>query len=170
MDKDKAHYVVVTGIIVKDGKFLIAKRSDAELAFPGRWTVPGGKLEAKDYLNVPKSNSVGWYQILEKVLEREIKEEVGLEVKDFGYVTNLSFIRPDDIPVVVLSLRCHWKENDVNLSKDLTEYKWVSAEEAKGYDLIDGILEEIELTDKILKGEKAKLELRSENQAHLPEN
>jgi 8-oxo-dGTP diphosphatase len=160
MNKDKAHYVVVTGIVVKDGKFLIAKRSEDELAFPGRWTVPGGKMEAKDYSNIPKSNSIGWYQILEKVLEREIREEVGLEVKDFGYVTNLSFIRPDNVPTVVISLMCQWKENDVKLSKDLTEYKWVTLGEAKDYDLIEGILEEIELADKILKGEKAELELR----------
>jgi len=26
-DKNKAHYIVVTGIIIKDGKFLITKRS-----------------------------------------------------------------------------------------------------------------------------------------------
>ena len=31
-------------IIVKDGKYLIAKRADYEKAFPGLWTVPGGKL------------------------------------------------------------------------------------------------------------------------------
>ena len=47
-DPEKAHYVVATGIIVKDGKFLIAKRSEKEKRWPGRWTVPGGKLEKKD--------------------------------------------------------------------------------------------------------------------------
>lgn len=40
-DKNLAHYVVVTGILVKDGKFLITKRADWEKAFPGKWTVPG---------------------------------------------------------------------------------------------------------------------------------
>jgi 8-oxo-dGTP pyrophosphatase MutT (NUDIX family) len=162
MNQDKAHYVVVTGIIVKDGKFLIAKRSEKELAFPGRWTVPGGKLEASDYTKMPKSNKTGWYQILEKVLVREIGEEVGLEVKDFDYVTNLTFIRPDNIPVVVLSLMCNWKAGDVELCNDLTEYKWVNAEEAKDYDLIAGIQEELELAEKLLKGEKAELELRKD--------
>jgi len=28
---------------------LIAKRSEKEKAFPGKWTVPGGKLEVLDY-------------------------------------------------------------------------------------------------------------------------
>ncbi len=160
MSKDKFHYVIVTGIIVKDGKFLIAKRSENEKAFPSRWTVPGGKMESKDYINTPKSNPVGWYNIFERVLVREIEEEVGLQVKDFGYVTNLSFMRPDDIPAVVISMMCHWKEGDVKLSDDLTEYAWVTAEEAKDYDLIEGIQEEIELTEKILKGEKAELKLK----------
>ena len=48
-DKNKAHYVVVTGIIIKDGKFLITKRAPTEKAFPNEWTVPRGKLELDDY-------------------------------------------------------------------------------------------------------------------------
>ena len=42
-DKNKAHYVVSTAILVnKEGKFLIARRAEWEKAFPGKWTVPGG--------------------------------------------------------------------------------------------------------------------------------
>ena len=46
---EKTHYVVATCILVKDGKFLIAKRAPTEKAFPNQWTVPGGTLEASDY-------------------------------------------------------------------------------------------------------------------------
>jgi len=36
-DKNKAHYIVVTGILVnKEGKYLIAKRADWEKAFSGQ--------------------------------------------------------------------------------------------------------------------------------------
>ncbi len=35
MDDRKAHYVVVTAIVIKDGRYLIAKRSLEEKAFPG---------------------------------------------------------------------------------------------------------------------------------------
>ena len=59
MDNDKAHYIVATGIIVKDGKFLIAKRADYEKAFPGLWTVPGGKLEQKDYKDRKQDTDAG---------------------------------------------------------------------------------------------------------------
>jgi hypothetical protein len=34
---------------------------------------------------------------------------------------------------------------------DTIDLAWVTLEEAKGYDLIDGILGEIEMVDKILK-------------------
>ena len=47
-DKNKAHYIVVTGILVKAGKYLIVKRAGWEKAFPEKWTVPGGKLEVLD--------------------------------------------------------------------------------------------------------------------------
>ena len=51
MDKNQAHYICATVIIVNsEGKFLIAKRADWEKAFPSRWTVPGGKLEVLDYV------------------------------------------------------------------------------------------------------------------------
>jgi len=33
------------------------------------------------------------------------------------------------------------------------KYAWVTHEEAKSYDLLDGILAEIEMVDKLLKGE-----------------
>lgn len=49
-DTNQAHYIVVTGILIKEGKFLITKRADWEKAFPSRWTVPGGKLKVLDYV------------------------------------------------------------------------------------------------------------------------
>tara|TARA_Y100000310_G_C20702929_1_gene831730 strand:- start:10029 stop:10202 length:174 start_codon:yes stop_codon:yes gene_type:complete len=51
VDKNLLHYVVVTGILVNSqGKYLITKRAEWEKAFPGKWTVPGGKLEVLDYV------------------------------------------------------------------------------------------------------------------------
>ena len=48
------HEVVITGIIVKDGTYLITRRSLQKKRFPGLFTVPGGKLETSDYLSLPK--------------------------------------------------------------------------------------------------------------------
>ena len=40
----------------------------------------------------------------------------------------------------------------MKLCPALTEYKWVTLEEAKNYDLIAGIYEELEMLDKKLRG------------------
>lgn len=36
---DEVPYLSVTAIVVKDGKYLIARRSEKEKNFPGLWTV-----------------------------------------------------------------------------------------------------------------------------------
>ena len=154
MDKDKAHYVVATGIIVKDGKYLITKRSDNEKAFPGKWTVPGGRLEIKDYKQrKPDTNAGLWYNICEDLVRREVLEETSLEIKDIKYLTSLVFERPDGIPTVIISLFADHHKGEVKLCDELVDHKWVSLEEAKNYDLIDGIYEELEMLDKHLKGD-----------------
>ena len=147
------HRVVSTAIIHKDGKYLIVKRSPNKKVFPSRWTVPGGGLEVSDYINTPKTTPDAWYFAIENSLKREIKEEVGLEVEKLKYLLDLVFIRPDNVPVVTLSYYCDWKSGEVKLNEENVDYKWVTYEEAKNYDLIEGILKEIEMVDKILKGE-----------------
>lgn len=152
-DPQKSHYVVATAIIIKDGKYLIAKRADWEKAFPGLWTVPGGKLEKDDYINIPKSTtSPQWYNIIELLLKREVAEEVGLKIKNIKYLCDLVFIRPDGIPVVTLSMYADWAGGKVKLEDCLTEFAWVTVKEAKKYELIDGIWEELEMLDKKLHG------------------
>ena len=153
-DKNQAHYIVATAILVKDGKFLICKRADYEKAFPGKWTVPGGKLEVLDYVLKEKDTSSHWYNILENLVKKEVIEEVGLDIKNIGYVTSMIYIRSDKIPTLIVSL---WGEpvgGDINLCKALTDYKWVDLNEAKNYDLIEGIYEELEILDKQLKDGK----------------
>lgn len=145
------HYVVVTGIIVKDGNYLIVKRSEKEKAFPGKWAVPGGKLTIEDFINTPKTTSEHWYFVLPKVLKREILEEVGLEVYEPRYLLDLVYMHPNGNPTLILSFFCHWKNGEVKLSEELTEYKWVNIEEAEQYDLVEGLLEEIQEVDSVLK-------------------
>ncbi|MEK6859484.1 MAG: NUDIX domain-containing protein [Nanoarchaeota archaeon] len=154
MDENKFHYVVATGIIIKDKKYLITKRADWEKAFPGKWTVPGGKLEVTDYKNKPKDTSSHWYNILETLLKREVNEETGLYIKNINYLTSMTFIRPDNIPVLIVSLYADHDSGEVELSKDMVEHAWVSLEEAKNYDLIEGIYEEIMMLDDLLKNRK----------------
>lgn len=148
--QDKVHYVSVTGIIRnKEGKYLICKRSPSEKAFPNKWCVPGGKIEVSDFINSPKDTSDHWFDIFEKTLIKEIAEETGLKIKNIGYVSNLAFIRPNGFSTIIVSLHAEHDEGEVSLDEEeLVDYAWVSLEEAKSYDLIENIFEQIEKVER----------------------
>ncbi|MDD5547699.1 MAG: NUDIX domain-containing protein [Candidatus Pacebacteria bacterium] len=152
--KDKElHRVSSTAIIYNGDKFLLTRRSLSKKAFPGKWTVPGGGLETDDYINTKPSTSAGqWYFALNNSLKREIKEETNVEVGPIKYLLDLTFIRPDGVPVLVLSFYANYISGEVKLDDDSIDYAWVTYEEAKKYDIIDGILEEIKMVDEIIKG------------------
>jgi 8-oxo-dGTP pyrophosphatase MutT (NUDIX family) len=161
MDLDpRLHFVVVTGIVAKksdDGasRFLIAKRAPTEKAFPDKWTVPGGKLVRKEYETLPyKTAYPQWYNLIEWVLRKEVREEVNVEIEKPRYLTDLVFVRPDGYPVVTLSYWCMYKSGEPKPGKDLTEVAWVTAEEAKAYDMFEGIAEEIGEVERILVGKQ----------------
>ncbi|MBU2561616.1 MAG: NUDIX domain-containing protein [Nanoarchaeota archaeon] len=154
MDKNKAHYVAATAIIIKDGKYLITRRSDKETMMPGLWTVPGGKLEMTDYTARKKDAGELWYNVIEGLLKREVKEETGLDIHNISYLTSMAFIRPDGTPTVVISLFADHGGGSVKLSSELTDHAWVTLEEAENYPLIEGIYEELEMLDNLLKGKE----------------
>jgi len=155
MQNQLLHEVVITAIIVKDGKFLITRRSPNKKRFPSMWTVPGGKLETKDYVNLPKSTEFYWYNVLEQVLRREVLEEVGLEINNIEYITSLATVHADGSPSLVISCIANYVSGEVKLQQDETDdFKWVNLEEAQSYKLIDGIYDELVMADKHMSGLK----------------
>ena len=155
-DQNKAHYIVVTGIIIKEGKYLITKRASFEKAFPNQWTVPGGKLEFSDYSKRPKDTAQHWYNIFENLLKREVMEETNLKIKNIKYLTSMCYIRPDGIPTIIVSLFADYDSGEIKLCNALTEFAWVDLESSKKYELIDGIYEELKMLDDVLKYGKIK--------------
>lgn len=139
MDDSKLHIVAVTGVIEKNGKYLIVKRSNNEIAFPGKWTIPGGKVE--------RGHSI------HQTLKREIREEVGLEVGDkINFIGDDEFTRPDSFHVVGLTFLCKYKSGEVKLCKDLTDYRWIDLNELDNYDLIEGVKNKIKSLQKVKRG------------------
>ncbi len=156
MESKFLHEVAITAIIVKDGKYLVTKRSPNKKRFPNKWTVPGGKLETADYIDLPKDTTDYWYNVLEKVLRREVKEEVGLDITNIEYVTSLATVHGDGNPSLVISCMADWQEGEVTLqAEECDACAWVSLEEAKNYDLIDGIYDELVMAEAKLKGIKS---------------
>jgi 8-oxo-dGTP diphosphatase len=153
------HEIAITAIIIKDGKYLITKRSPTKRRFPNMWTVPGGKLETDDYIHLPKDTTDYWYNVLEKVLRREVKEEVGLDIANITYVTSLAAVHGDGNPSLVISCLADWQAGEVTLQLEETDdFKWVSLEESKEYELIDGIYDELVMAENQRKGIRSEWE------------
>mgnify|MGYP001568953025 CR=1 FL=1 len=150
------HEVVITAIIVKDGKYLITRRSSSKKRFPGMWTVPGGKMETSDYLQLPKDTEHYWYNVLERTLRREVKEEVGIDITDIEYVTSLATIHPDGSPSIVISCMADYAGGNVALNlEESDDHAWVSLGEAKSYQLIDGIYDELVMAENKRNGKRS---------------
>jgi 8-oxo-dGTP pyrophosphatase MutT (NUDIX family) len=156
-NKDKElHRVTSTAIIYKQTDagfvYLITKRSPTKKVYPGKWTVPGGGLSTDDYTPLAPTHGDAWYNVIDLSLRREIQEEVSIEVGKLEYLLDLTFIRPDGIPVITLSYYAPYVSGEVTFGDDdCVEFAWVTAQDARNYDLIDGIPQEIEMVEERLR-------------------
>ncbi len=131
---NKKHIVAITAFIKNScgEKFLILKRSADEVAYPSKWTFPGGKLE--------KGQSVL------DTLRREVLEEAGLDIEERKeYLKDFTFVRPDGYNVVGFCFVVQAKEGSVKLGEDFTDYKWILPSELSSYDHIPGMEEEMKI-------------------------
>jgi 8-oxo-dGTP pyrophosphatase MutT (NUDIX family) len=151
---DKLFYFVCTVIPYRreDGKCLILKRDEREKVHPGKWGVPGGKLEHGDLdlahptkLNGEVADFEG---MVADLLRRETKEEADITLgDDFRLLGDIVFVRPDGIPVVMLQFGAEYASGEVKPEVGaFTDFAWVDATEVKDYDCIDGIHAEVART------------------------
>lgn len=110
---------VVTSLIKKENKVLIAKRLTGDENVFGKWEFPGGKVE-------PNENE-------EHAIEREIKEEFELTIKAIKFITN-NICKYPNKTVDLRLYECEYKSGEFKLH-DHSEYKWVDVNELLNYDL-----------------------------------
>ena len=147
--------VVITAIIQRKGRYLITRRAPSKKRFPGLWTVPGGHLEPADFMSYPKDTEHYWYNVLEKALKREIQEEVGLTVENVRYVTSLATEHVDGAASIVISCLADYQGGELKLQENETDRaEWVPLIEAKDYELIDGIYDELAMAEALRTGEQ----------------
>ncbi|MFP4035476.1 MAG: NUDIX hydrolase, partial [Desulfovermiculus sp.] len=72
--------VAVGGVLIQDKRILLVKRGQAPSK--GLWTIPGGKVELGENLK--------------QAVVREMREEIGLQVRAGELVTHFEFIEADE--------------------------------------------------------------------------
>jgi len=122
---------VVAGILVKEGKVLIARRASHK-SLPGKWEFPGGKIEKNEKH--------------ETALERELFEEFSVKTKTGKYITT----NEHDYGSFKIKLKAYFSEylmGDFNLT-DHDQIQWVRLNKLITYDLAEADLPIV----KVLKG------------------
>lgn len=155
--KDKLFYFVANVVVYResDGRCLILKRAEREKVHPSKYAVPGGKLEwiNLDMKNPTRMNGdvIDFENAVEDLLEREVFEEAGIKIhRNLEYINSVAFVRPDGIPVILVKFATKYKSGEVVPEKGgFTDFAWVNEDEAKNYDCIEGIHEEINKAIKI---------------------
>ena len=67
---------IVNGLLVRDGKVLLALRSPQRLAYAGKWSFPGGHAEENE--------------TLVDALTRELREEIGVAPTEFELLQEIA--------------------------------------------------------------------------------
>ena len=139
--KDKLFYFVANVVVYResDGRCLILKRDEREIAHPGLYGVIGGKMEWNSMpIDTPSrvnGDVLDYLDTVENLLTREAKEEANIAIfPELCYINSLSFIRPDEVPVVLVKFCARYKSGEIVLEKGaFTEFAWVNEEEAVSY-------------------------------------
>jgi mutator protein MutT len=114
-------------IIHKSGKILIAQRHLHD-SFGGYWEFPGGKREAQE--------------TIEQCLEREAYEELGIRIQPEKLLCNRVHGSPDR-RISLFFFFCKWTEGEP-CALDCKDFRWVSRESIRDYQLLPGDLEVLE--------------------------
>lgn len=90
------------------------------------WTVPGGKVHQSDYTKTPRETKEYWYNVLEKGLKREVKEEAGIDIKNIWYLTSLARLTTEEHGSLVLSFIAEYNGGEICLEDNMIDYAWVT--------------------------------------------
>ncbi|WP_079508582.1 NUDIX hydrolase [Mesobacillus jeotgali] len=114
--------VNVEGAVCKDGKWLIIERSSKEEHAGGQLSLVGGQVENE---GISKA-------LLERTLQREFMEEVGIHIKEHMiFLRNTSFVLPDGREVLDLVFYCEIDSGEpfAKSPDEVAAVYWMAAEE-----------------------------------------
>lgn len=108
---------IATGVIEKDGKYLIARRTEPEW-LKGLWEFPGGTVEENETVN--------------ETLVREILEETNLVIEPIKHLHTIVEVVKDREITINFILSKIIGEVDIKLDEH-DQYEWVDASNYKDY-------------------------------------
>jgi len=123
-------------IIRKNNKILLLQRSHESGHDPGLWELPGGKID--------------YGENLVDALKREVKEEVGVDIKVGRPFKTWHFIK-GRFWVTGITFLCDYLSGDVQLSSEHVSYVWVEPTKYKEYPLSTTMEEQIKSYIELLK-------------------
>jgi 8-oxo-dGTP diphosphatase len=103
-----------------DGRLLLLKRTEHTVVDPGRWDLPGGKLDPGE--------------LFDDAFVREVREETGLDAR----ITGVAGARDWTLAgrrVAYLFIEAVVEANEPILSAEHVDWAWVGPDEVGGYDL-----------------------------------
>ncbi len=132
MDEKYLYKIIIAAIIFNsDKKVLLAKRSMTEDVLPGYWGIPGGKVESRG--NIP--------DILEQEIKREVKEEVGIEIKNLRYIES----HLNESGKLNICFMCDIDKGRPKALDESEEVGWFTLEQAKDMNLTPHTFERLKL-------------------------
>lgn len=112
-------------IIFNKDKFLILKRGETAPSNPNKWDLPGGDVDFGE--NAYDS------------IKREIKEETGLIIDKLEPYDVYSKINDIGNFWATIAYKGETNQENVQLSYEHSDYKWVNYEEAQQLDIVEKI-------------------------------
>lgn len=123
----------VAVIVNEDNKILLLKRADVkDIWMPGKWALVGGMIEKGE---TPQ-----------KAIEREINEEIGLDIKKF--IKTFAIQRNPSSIEHIFTCRYNGDPTDITLNEEHTNYGWFDVDEMNYLDIVPNLVEYITLSFK----------------------
>ncbi len=119
--------VVVSAVIVNEKyQFLLTKRVDTD-NFNGKWQLPGGEVE--------------FAEIPEEALKREVKEELGVEIKIKKLIPKVYSEVHGDYHLIFLVYLCQLKSLNerIILNEEASDYDWFTYQQIKKLPLLSKV-------------------------------